>query len=77
MAAVKPLGERQRYRCTACGNVTRFDVVERRRARRYYHFSLGGDLRVEEEDVLEAVVEEVVCRWCTSATAIEVVTAAD
>ena len=68
-----PLLPGHRYRCAACGNLTRFDVVERRRARRFYHFTVGGDLTVDEEDVLEAVVEEIACRWCSSTNAVEVV----
>ena len=57
----------RRYRCTMCGNLTRFDVVERKRTRSFHHFTLGGLLRVEDEEVLEREVEEVVCRWCNSA----------
>ena len=53
-----------RYRCSACGNVTRFDVVATRRTRAYYHFSIGGDLEIEEEEVLDENVERVTCRWC-------------
>ena len=57
-----------RYRCTACGNLTRFDVVERRRTRSFHHFTIGGLLRVEDEEVLEREVEEVRCRWCESSS---------
>ena len=53
-----------RYRCTGCGNVTRFDVVATRRTRAFHHFSVGGDLEVEDEEVLEERVEAVSCRWC-------------
>ena len=53
-----------RYRCTSCGNLTRFDVVERQRTRAYHHFTVGGDLHVAEVDVLESEVESVTCRWC-------------
>ncbi|MGH8998121.1 MAG: hypothetical protein ACRDY7_01875 [Acidimicrobiia bacterium] len=53
-----------RYRCTACGNLTRFDVVAWRRSRAYYHFTVGGELQVEEEEELAAEVEDVTCRWC-------------
>lgn len=60
-----------RYRCGACGNLTRFDVVETRRSRLYYHYSLGGELMVEEEVVLDRRVERVLCRWCGSAESIE------
>lgn len=54
----------RRFRCTACGNVTRFDVVATTRSRTYQHFDLGGTRRVEEEEVLSMDVESVTCRWC-------------
>jgi hypothetical protein len=53
-----------RYRCSACGNLTRFDVLESRRTRAFHHFSVGGQLSVEDEEVLESHVEEITCRWC-------------
>lgn len=65
-----------RYRCAACGNLTRFDVTVSRRTRAFHHFSLGGDLSVEDEVVLEESVEEVACRWCGSSKAVEVLAAA-
>lgn len=63
-----------RYRCTACGNVTRFDVTLRRRTRSFHHYSVGGDLEVEETEVLEQEVEDVSCRWCGSSRAVEAIT---
>jgi hypothetical protein len=60
-----------RFRCGACGNLTRFDVVESRRTRAYYHFSIAGELTVEDEEVLEADRELVTCRWCGSSDGIE------
>lgn len=60
-----------RYRCAACGNLTRFDVIARRRTRAFYHFTLGGEVTVEDEVPLEEEVERVVCRWCGSADQIE------
>lgn len=62
-----------RYRCAACGNLTRFDVTVTRRSRAFHHFTLGGDLAVEDEEVLSEVVEDVSCRWCGSGNAVEVV----
>lgn len=62
-----------RYRCSACGNLTRFDVVALRRTRAYHHYSVGGDLRVEDEVVVDETVEEVSCRWCGSGAAVEVI----
>lgn len=60
-----------RYRCAACGNLTRFDVVTDRRTRAFHHFSVGGDLSVEEEQVLSEAVVEVSCRWCGHGRAVE------
>ena len=53
-----------RYRCRACGNVTRFDVVATRRTRAFHHYTIGGDLEIEEEEVLGERIEQVTCRWC-------------
>ncbi len=55
-----------RYRCKACGNVTRFDVLATRRTRAFHHYTIGGDLEIEEEEVLEDRVEQVTCRWCSA-----------
>ncbi len=61
-----------RYRCAACGNLTRFDVVRSRRTRAFHHYSIAGELQIEEEEVLEDRVERVSCRWCgASGDAIE------
>lgn len=60
-----------RYRCSACGNLTRFDVVMSRRTRAFHHYTVGGELRVEDETVLDETVEEVTCRWCGTGTAVE------
>ena len=62
-----------RYRCSNCGNLTRFDVTTTRRVRAFHHYSLGGDLRVDEEHVLAETVDEVSCRWCASSRGVEVV----
>jgi hypothetical protein len=64
-----------RYRCTACGNLTRFDVTISRRTAAFHHYSVGGELTVEDEKVLDEQVEKVECRWC--GTGANVVTLAD
>ncbi len=64
-------GGRTRFRCGQCGNLTRFDVVETRRTRAYHHFTLAGELTVEEEEVLATERERVTCRWCGSSDRIE------
>ena len=57
-------GTATRYRCTSCGNLTRFDVTSTRRATAFHHYSVGGELTVEDVRVLSDVVESVECRWC-------------
>jgi hypothetical protein len=64
-----------RYRCTACGNLTRFDVTTSRRSRAFHHYTLGGELSVEDEEVLTETVEEVSCRWCGTGKSVEAVAA--
>jgi len=66
-----------RYRCAACGNVTRFDVTRAQRTRSFHHYTLGGDLTVEETEVLADQVEAVSCRWCSSPGAVEEVPVGD
>jgi len=62
-----------RYRCTSCGNLTRFDVTTSRRTRAFHHFTVGGELEVEDVEVLSEQVEEVRCRWCgTGGSVVEV-----
>ena len=53
-----------RYRCTSCGNLTRFDVTSARRTRAFHHYTVGGELSVEQEEVLDETIEQVTCRWC-------------
>jgi hypothetical protein len=53
-----------RYRCDGCGNLTRFDVTTSSRIKAFHHYTVGGELVVEEESVLSHSVDEVVCRWC-------------
>jgi hypothetical protein len=62
-----------RWRCTACGNLTRFDVVRVVRSRDYVHADLAGEPVVEEREVLSEVVEHVTCRWCNAVDAVEVI----
>ena len=60
-----------KYRCNACGNRTRFDVFETLTRRQFRHYSLGGELAVEEEEIIEQKVDRVVCRWCEGPADVE------
>ena len=53
-----------RYRCQSCGNLTRFDVTVTRRTLEYHHFSVAGELDIEDRELLAEQVEQVSCRWC-------------
>ena len=53
-----------RYRCDACGNLTRFDVTTSQTTKAFHHYTVGGELQVEEVTVLAHSVDQVVCRWC-------------
>ncbi|MDP9442114.1 MAG: hypothetical protein M3P34_08060 [Actinomycetota bacterium] len=61
---------RRRYRCAACGNLTRFTVTSLRRTTAFHHFTVGGDLTIEDEEVLDERVEDVTCRWCGNGSAV-------
>ena len=58
------LEDGNRFRCSACGNLTRFDVVATERTRRFHHLELGGAGVVEDEEVLARTIESVTCHWC-------------
>lgn len=66
-----------RYRCAACGNLTRFDVTASRRTKAYHHYSVGGALSVEDVEVLDEQIESVVCRWCGPSATVETIAAGD
>ena len=68
-----PPGEPVHYRCAACGNLTRFDVIATRTTRSYHHYSVGGELTIEDVDVLEEKIDDVICRWCGHGRSIETV----
>ncbi len=62
-----------RWRCTQCGNLTRFDVTRQVRAVEYVHLDLAGEPSVEEREVLSETIESVRCRWCNVQDQIELV----
>ncbi len=63
------------YRCRACGNRTRFDVVTTSTSRAFHHYSLGGELTVEDATVTAVRVESVTCRWCGRGDDVEAIDA--
>jgi hypothetical protein len=62
-----------RWRCTLCGNLTRFDVTRSSRVREYVHLDLAGEPVVEERNVLSDRIESVRCRWCDAVDQVELV----
>jgi hypothetical protein len=65
----------KRWRCDACGNLTRFDVETTERVRRFWHLNLSGEGAAEEEEFLDVDVHAIVCRWCGSRDAVRVIAA--
>lgn len=63
-----------RYRCKNCGNLTRFDVTTTQRVKAFHHYSVGGELTIEDPEVLGATVESVICRWCGTDDGVEAFT---
>lgn len=59
-----------RWRCTRCGNLTRFDVQRTVTSREYWHADLSGEPEIEEITVLAENVESVTCRWCGTGEAV-------
>jgi hypothetical protein len=53
--------------------LTRFDVTTSRRTQAFHHFTVGGELTVEDEEVLSEVIEDVACRWCGTGKAVEAI----
>ncbi len=41
------------------------------RRKQFHHYTLGGDLQIESEDILEQQIESIVCRWCDRSDGIE------
>jgi len=77
LGSLRCVPELVRYRCAACGNLTRFDVTTSRRVRSFHHYTVGGELTVEEAEVLDERVDEVLCRWCGPGGAVEPITSED
>ena len=71
--AVPPPTSETRWRCTLCGNLTRFDVTRSTKAVEFIHLDLAGEPRVEERDVVSETIESVRCRWCNAVDQIELV----
>jgi hypothetical protein len=45
--------------------------VRRARTREFWHYSLGGELTIEEAQALEEDIERVECRWCGNTDQVE------
>jgi RNase P subunit RPR2 len=74
-AATSPIpDDDHRWRCGACGNLTRFDVVRSARTREFWHLDLAGAASVDIEETLSTDVLSVTCRWCGRGDQITVVT---
>jgi hypothetical protein len=62
-----------RWRCTRCGNLTRFDVRRDQVAHEFWHFDLSGEPVIEERNLASDAVQEVKCRWCGVGAVVELI----
>ncbi len=62
-----------RWRCTSCGNLTRFDVLRTLKVQDFVHADLAGEPVVEERVVVSDTVERATCRWCNAVDQVELV----
>ena len=49
------------------------NVVETTTVRSFHHYTVGGELTIEEPEVISRVVDSVSCRWCGHGRGVEVV----
>jgi hypothetical protein len=49
-------------------------VVTSRRTTAFHHFTVAGQLTIEDEQVLDERTESVTCRWCGPAGSVQVLT---
>ncbi|HVQ97177.1 MAG TPA: hypothetical protein VMU51_39545 [Mycobacteriales bacterium] len=73
MPAVPAPTAQTRWRCSLCGNLTRFDVERTVRSREYVHVDLAGAAAVEEHEVVTETIDRVSCRWCGRPDAVELI----
>jgi len=66
-----------RYRCAACGNLTRFDVITTSTIKAFHHYTVGGELEIDDVQTISESVDDVTCRWCGHGRSIEVVDGTD
>ena len=62
----------KRYRCTGCGNLTRFDAVVTRVTKEFWHLALDGS-RIDEPtgiEVLNETIGTITCIKCGSSTSV-------
>lgn len=64
---------KSRWRCSRCGNLTRFDVTRIQHASEFWHFDLAGEPNIEERILLSDDLQEVSCRWCGVGAIVELV----
>ena len=71
LATFFAVGDSPRYRCRSCGNLTRFDVTVTSTIRAFHHYSVGGELSVEESETVSSSIDAVECRWCGPSGSVE------
>lgn len=47
-----------------------------RKTRSFHHYSIAGEVTIEDEEVLAETVEDVTCRWCGNGRSVEALASA-
>jgi len=64
---------KSRFRCSHCGNLTRFDVTRASTVKEFWHADMAGEVTVEEREVAAERILSVSCRWCGAGDRIDIV----
>lgn len=64
VSSIDELITHPRFRCTACGGLTRFSIKRSLLVETYYHQTIAGDIIPETPVVLADEIISVECVWC-------------
>lgn len=71
VSTIDELIRHPRYRCTACGGLTRFRIKRSVLVETYYHQTVAGDIIPETPVVLSDEIISVECVWCGHGKGVE------
>jgi hypothetical protein len=64
ISTIDELISHPRFKCNACGGLTRFSIKRSLLVETYYHQTVAGDIIPETPEVLTDEIISVECVWC-------------